>query len=47
MSALSLAELTADQTVAFLNHVESERSDTIGTRNCRLAAIRSFFGIDA
>ncbi len=43
VSALSLADLTAEQTVAFLGHLESERSDTIGTRNCRLAAIRSFF----
>jgi site-specific recombinase XerD len=43
VSALSLADLTAEQTVAFLGHVESERCDTIGTRNCRLAAIRSFF----
>ncbi len=43
VSALSLADLTAERVLSFLNHVESERCDTIGTRNCRLAAIRSFF----
>lgn len=43
VSALSLADLSADEVLAFLHHVESERRDTIGTRNCRLAAIRSFF----
>ena len=43
MSALTLADLTADQVLAFLKHVETERHDTIGTRNCRLAAIRSFY----
>jgi site-specific recombinase XerD len=26
-----------------MHHVESERHDTIGTRNCRLAALRSFY----
>jgi site-specific recombinase XerD len=43
VSALSLADLTGAEVLAFLSHVESERGDTIGTRNCRLAAIRSFF----
>jgi site-specific recombinase XerD len=43
VSALSLSDLSADEALAFLGHVESERCDTIGTRNCRLAAIRSFF----
>lgn len=43
VSALSLADLTAAEVLAFLSHVEAERGDTIGTRNCRLAAIRSFF----
>jgi site-specific recombinase XerD len=40
VSALTLAELTADEVLAFLRHVESERRASIGTRNCRLAAIR-------
>lgn len=43
VSALKLPELTSEEVIAFLHHVESERHDTIGTRNCRLAAIRSFY----
>src|SRR5271169_386860 len=43
VSALKLADLTGEEVLAFLQHVESERRDTIGTRNCRLAAIRSFY----
>ena len=43
VSALSMADLTDEQVLAFLKHVETERHDTIGTRNCRLAAIRSFY----
>ncbi len=43
VSALTLTELTADEALAFLKHIESERCTSIGTRNCRLAAIRSFF----
>lgn len=40
-------DLTAYQVIAFLHHAEHERGDTIGTRNCRLAAIRSFFNFVA
>lgn len=43
VSALALADLAAEEIPAFLSYVELERGDTIGTRNCRLAAIRSFF----
>jgi site-specific recombinase XerD len=43
VSALTLGDLTADEVLAFLRHVESERGASIGTRNCRLAAIRSFY----
>lgn len=43
VSALKLADLTEDEALAFLQHVETERRDTISTRNCRLAALRSFF----
>jgi integrase len=32
---------------AFLQYTEQERGDSIGTRNCRLAALRSFFGFVA
>ena len=40
---LGLAELTAAEVLAFLEHTEQERKASIGTRNCRLAAFRSFF----
>lgn len=43
VSALTLAELTAEEILAFLNHLEVDRGDSIGTRNCRLAALRSFY----
>ena len=43
VSSLTLADLTADEVVAFLKHIESQRRACVGTRNCRLAAIRSFF----
>lgn len=44
---LTLGELTATEVIAFLHHLEEDRGDTIGTRNCRLAALRSFFGFVA
>ena len=44
---LALSELTAAEVIAFLHDLEIERGDTIGTRNCRLAALRSFFGFVA
>jgi site-specific recombinase XerD len=40
---ITLADLAASEIAAFLRHAEHERGGTIGTRNCRLAAIRSFF----
>ena len=43
MAALRLADLTAAEVLAFLDHSEKERHVSIGTRNCRLAALRSFF----
>jgi integrase/recombinase XerC len=43
VAMITLADLTANEVVAFLRHAEQERGGTIGTRNCRLAAIRSFF----
>jgi site-specific recombinase XerD len=39
---LSLDDLQADAVLAFLDHVESQRANSAVTRNCRLAAIRSF-----
>lgn len=44
---LTLSELTATEVIAFLHDLETVRGDTIGTRNCRLAALRSFFGFVA
>lgn len=47
IAELSLADLQADDVVAFLEHLEKSRKVSIGTRNCRLAAIHSFFGFVA
>jgi site-specific recombinase XerD len=44
---LRLTDLNAQEVSAFLNYTEHDRGDTIGTRNCRLAALRSFFGFVA
>jgi site-specific recombinase XerD len=43
VSDLAIEHLTADEVLAFLRHSEEERKVTIGTRNCRLAALRCFF----
>jgi site-specific recombinase XerD len=43
VSDLTIEDLTANEILAFLRHSEEERKVTIGTRNCRLAALRSFF----
>ncbi len=43
VAKLRLHELTATEVLAFLNHLEQERHVCITTRNCRLAALRSFF----
>ena len=47
VAQISLADLTASEVSAFLSHAEHERQGTIGTRNCRLAAIRAFFNFVA
>jgi integrase/recombinase XerD len=39
---LRLEDVCADSILAFLHHIETERGNTAATRNCRLAAIRSF-----
>lgn len=44
---LSLADLQASEVLAFLEYLEKDRKVSIGTRNCRLAAIRSFFAFVA
>src|SRR5260370_28961740 len=43
VAAVDLPDLTADEALAFLQSLETERKVSVGTRNCRLAAIRSFF----
>jgi len=43
VAKLRLEDFSASETLAFLQHAERERRVTIGTRNCRLAALRSFF----
>lgn len=40
---LAFADLTGSDVLAFLDHVEHERHGSVTTRNCRLAALRSFF----
>ena len=42
IAALRVDDVRADAVLAFLNHVESKRRNAATTRNCRLAAIRSF-----
>jgi integrase/recombinase XerC len=43
VAQLALTDLTEAEVLAFLRHCEDERHTSIGTRNCRLAALRSFF----
>lgn len=43
VAALDLPDLTATEVVAFLQNLEEQRGVSIATRNCRLAAVRSFF----
>ena len=43
VAQLDLPHLTATEVTAFLDHLEQDRHVTIATRNCRLAALRSFF----
>src|ERR1700747_106509 len=47
IAKLSLEDLLASDVLAFLEHLEKDRKVSIGTRNCRLAAIHSFFGFVA
>jgi site-specific recombinase XerD len=47
IAELSLADLEGTEVIAFLEHLENDRKVSIGTRNCRLAAIHSFFGFVA
>lgn len=40
---LCIEELDREMVIAFLDHLEQERHNSVRTRNCRLAAIHSFF----
>jgi site-specific recombinase XerD len=44
VARLDVNDLTANEVLAFLKHCEEERKTSVRTRNCRLAALRSFFG---
>jgi integrase/recombinase XerD len=44
---LDIADLDAPMIAAFLDHLEHQRSNSIRTRNARLAAIHSLFGFAA
>lgn len=41
-TAITLADLTPELIVAFLDHLERKRHNTVRSRNARLAALRSF-----
>jgi len=43
VAKLTLDELNADAVIEFLSHLETKRSNSIASRNVRLAAIHSFF----
>ena len=42
LANLALEDIQSDAVLAFLDHVESQRGNSAVTRNCRLAAVRSF-----
>jgi integrase/recombinase XerD len=42
VAVLRLSDVSAQSVLAFLNHIESKRGNKAVTRNCRLAAIKSF-----
>lgn len=43
VASLELKDLEAEMIALFLDHIETIRSNSAATRNCRRAAIRSFF----
>jgi site-specific recombinase XerD len=47
VAKLDLSDLTGIEVLAFLKHIEEVRRSSIGTRNCRLSALHSFFSFVA
>lgn len=47
VNSLRIEDLDDTLVLAFLDHGERERRGSVGTRNCRLAAIRAFFAFCA
>jgi site-specific recombinase XerD len=47
VTKLRMEDLGAPEVIKFLEHVERDRHVTVGTRNCRLAALRSFYSFVA
>jgi site-specific recombinase XerD len=47
VARLGLSDLSEVHVIAFLNDIEQVRKSSIGTRNCRLAALHSFFSFVA
>src|SRR5664280_1690062 len=41
-TAITLADITPDMIMAFLDHLERQRHNSVRSRNARLAALRSF-----
>ncbi|MDP7560383.1 MAG: site-specific integrase [Planctomycetota bacterium] len=44
VSELCLDDIVVQRVLEFLDYLESRRNNTISTRNCRLAAVRSLAG---
>jgi site-specific recombinase XerD len=47
VAKLDLGDLNAVEVLAFLEDIEQVRKSSIGTRNCRLGALHSFFSFVA
>jgi site-specific recombinase XerD len=47
VAKLGLSDLTEVEVLAFLQYLEQARKSSIGTRNCRLSALHSFFSFVA
>ncbi len=43
VNSLCFEDMNVSKIIAFLDHLESERHNSVGTRNIRLSAVHSFF----